>query len=365
MGFAAGWNIADVGAIADELAASYGVGLAVVGLFTTVLFLTHMLMQLPAGRSSDRFGATRVCAAGLAVLIACNAVAAVAADPALALVARLAMGVGTALAFIGGSDYVRATGGSPFGQGLYGGLATAGGGVALAVVPLLVDPLGWRAPWISAIAVAGGAALLLAAGPRELASHRATGERAALSVLARDPHLLRLAAVFAASFGLSVVIGNWVVTLVEETTGLSSAQAGALGAATLVLGVVSRPFGGWLLRVHPQRVRRAIVASVLAGSVGTIALASGSPALALVGACLVGLAAGVPFATCFTGAAALYRSSPATAVGFVNATGAFTVLTLTPLVGVAFAAGAGVAAFVVLALLWALGGLALPRALAV
>ena len=362
VGFAAGWNIADVGAVADELSASYGVGLAVVGLFTTVLFLAHMLMQLPAGRLSDRFGATRVCAAGLAVLVVCNALAAVADDPALALAARLAMGVGTALAFIGGSDYVRAAGGSPFAQGLYGGLATAGGGVALAVVPLLVSPLGWRAPWVSAIGVAAVASLLLAAGPAVPASQRAAGERAPLAVLARDPRLLRLAVVFAASFGLSVVVGNWVVTLLEETSGLSSAQAGVLGAATLVLGAVSRPFGGWLMRVHPQRVRHAIVASAVAGSAGTLALATGSPTLALVGACVVGLAAGVPFATCFTGAAALYRTSPATAVGFVNATGAFTVLTLTPLVGVAFAHDAGVAAFVALGLLWALGARCRGRA---
>jgi nitrate/nitrite transporter NarK len=361
VGFAAGWNIADIGAVADELADAYGVGLVVIGLFTTVLFLAHLFMQLPSGRLSDRFGAGRVCAAGLAVLALCNAVAAIAADPALALVTRFAMGAGTALAFIGGSDYVRSTGGSPFAQGLYGGLATAGGGAALAIVPLLVPAFGWRAPYVSAIAVAGVAAGLLAIGPRVSGAHRPSGERAALRSLARDPVLLRLAVVFAASFGLSVVVGNWVVTLLEETTGLSSAQAGALGAATLVLGIVSRPLGGWLLRVHPTRVRAAIVVSAAAGCAGTLALASGSPVLALAGACVVGLAAGIPFATSFTGAARLYRTSPATAVGFVNGTGAFTVLALTPLVGVAFSRDAGVAAFVVLAALWALGGLALPR----
>jgi fucose permease len=336
----------------------------VVGLFTTVLFLAHMLMQLPSGRLSDRFGAVRGCAAGLAVLALCNAVAAIATAPELALAARLAMGVGTALAFIGGSDYVRASGGSPFAQGLYGGVATAGGGAALAVVPLLVDELGWRAPYLSAIAVAAAAGLALASGPRVPATHRAAGEHAALGTLTRDTRLLRLAVVFAASFGLSVVVGNWVVTLLEETTGLSSAQAGALGAATLTLGIVSRPLGGWLLRVHPQHVRAAIVVSAGVGCAGTLALASGSTALALAGACAVGLAAGIPFATSFTGAATLYRTSPATAVGLVNGTGAFTVLALTPLVGVAFSRDAGVAAFVVLAVLWALGGLALPRAAA-
>jgi release factor glutamine methyltransferase len=47
--------------------------------------------------------------------------------------------------------------------------------------------------------------------------------------------------------------------------------------------------GGWLLRVHPGHVRVAIVASAAVGCAGTLALASGSPALALAGACAVGL----------------------------------------------------------------------------
>ncbi|HJU47280.1 MAG TPA: MFS transporter, partial [Gaiellaceae bacterium] len=95
VGFAAGWNIADTGAVADELAGAYGVGLGVVGLFTSVLFLVHMAMQLPAGRLSDRFGPTRTCAAGLLLMVACNVLAAVAPDVALIFVARALMGVGT------------------------------------------------------------------------------------------------------------------------------------------------------------------------------------------------------------------------------------------------------------------------------
>ncbi len=49
VGFSAGWNIADTGAVADDLAAAYGTSLAVIGLFTAALFLTHMLMQFPRG----------------------------------------------------------------------------------------------------------------------------------------------------------------------------------------------------------------------------------------------------------------------------------------------------------------------------
>jgi nitrate/nitrite transporter NarK len=361
VGFAAGWNIADVGAVADELSDAYGVGLAVIGLFTTVLFVTHMLMQLPSGRLSDRFGAARVCAAGLGVLAACNAVAAIAAAPALGLAARLAMGVGTALAFIGGSDYVRATGGSPFAQGLYGGLATAGGGVALAVVPVLEGSLGWRAPFLTAIAVAAVAGVLLALAPGAPRPEAHRIVRVPLATIARDRGLLRLAVVFASSFGISVVIGNWVVTLLEDNAGLSPEAAGAIGALTLVLGVVSRPLGGWVLHHAPGRARTAIVAAALIGAGGALALTATSPAVALAGAIIVGLAAGIPFATSFTGAARLHPEAPATAVGFVNATGALTVLVLTPLVGVAFARDAEVEAFAALAALWALGGLALPR----
>ena len=360
VGFSAGWNIADVGAVADELAAVYGVSLGVIGLFTAVLFLVHMLMQLPAGRLSDRLGPGRVCAAGLAVMALGNAIACVAPEPALALGARALLGVGTALGFIGGSDFVRASGGSPFAQGLYGGLATAGGGVALAVVPAVEPSLGWRAPYATAIVVAVAAAAMLLAAPRVPRVTRGASDRTPVRALVRDGRLLRLGAVFAASFGLSVVIANWVVTLLERESALSSEAAGAIGALTLVLGVVSRPLGGWILDRRPDRVRAAIVLAALAGAAGTLALTAGSTALAVAGALVVGLVAGISFAPAFTGAAALYPESPATAIGFVNASGAATILAGTALAGVAFAAGAGVWSFAVLAVLWAASALVTP-----
>lgn len=356
VGFAAGWNIADTGAVAEELATAYDSSLGVIGLFTAALFLVHLLMQLPAGRLSDRFGPARVSAVGLAVMLACNLLAAVAPQPWLALGARAAMGVGTALGFIGGSDLVRASGGSPFAQGLYGGLATGGGGVALAVVPALEPALGWRAPYLSAVGVAIVAGVLLAAAPRSPHVPRG-GVRVALRVLATDVRLLRLAAVFAASFGLSVVIANWVVTLLEERTSLSDEAAGAVGAATLVLGIVSRPLGGALLARRPEQVRAAIVTACLVGAGGTLALAAGSTWLAVVGAVAVGLAAGISFAPAFGGAAALHPGAPATAVGLVNGAGALTILAGTAIVGAAFSAGVGVWAFVGLAALWAASAL--------
>lgn len=360
-GLAAGWNIANTGAVAEELSAAYGVGLGVVGLLTTALFLAHMLMQLPSGRLSDRFGPWAVSAAGIGALAACNGVLAIAPSAPLALAARSAAGVGTALAFIGGSDLVRLNGGSSLAQGMYGGVATAGGGIALAAVPLTTGAVGWRAPYVSALVVAAVTAAMLALAPRDA---RTPVERAAVALgrIARDPRLLRIAAVFAASFGLSVVIGNWVTTLLDDRPGVSAAAAGAVASLTLVLGVVSRPVGGWIMRERRASLGVAVAASALLGAAGAVALAAGPFALAIAGAGAVGVAAGIPFAAAFTRAAAIFPGSPATAVGFVNGTGALTILLVTPLVGVALARDFGEEAFVVLAVLWAASVAAVPRA---
>lgn len=360
-GFAAGWNIANTGAAADDLSVAYGVGLGVVGLFTTALFLAHMLMQLPSGRLSDRFGPWAVCAVGVGVLGACNCVLAIAPVTPLALSARFAAGVGTALAFIGGSDLVRLSGGSPLAQGVYGGVATSGGGAALAIVPLTIAAVGWRGAYLSGIAIAVVAAALLAQAPR---TARTPVARASVQLrrIAGDRRLRLIAFVFAASFGLSVVIGNWVPTLLGDRTGVSEATAGAVASCTLVLGIVSRPIGGWIMRERPASLRLAIGASAVVGAGGTVALAAGPVPVAIAGAVAVGLAAGIPFAASFTSAAALFSGSPATAVGFVNGTAALTILVVTPIIGVALARDLGAEAFVVLALLWAASIAAVPRA---
>src|SRR4029078_12326055 len=45
------------GATAARLAHTYGVGLTTIGLFVTIQFVAHMLMQVPGGRAADPFRA--------------------------------------------------------------------------------------------------------------------------------------------------------------------------------------------------------------------------------------------------------------------------------------------------------------------
>jgi MFS transporter, NNP family, nitrate/nitrite transporter len=362
LGLATGWNIANTGAVAQQLADVYGVGLATIGLFTTALFVMHLVMQIPGGRASDRFGPRRVGLLGLVLCAAFSALALAAHITVLALVARGLTGIGTGLSFIAGSAYVRAQGGTPFAQGLFGGVALAGGGFALAVVPWLESSVGWRAPYLSAAVIALGGLLLLAAGPVDLSRQLPTAEqRVARRGVVRDRQLYPLAALYGASLGLSIVIGNWVVTLLHRHGGLDKGTASAIGALTLVLGIVTRPLGGWILHVHPARSRLAVGASLLAGALGTLLLVVASPAVAAVGAVLVGLAAGIPFAPAFTGAALTRPDAQAAAVGFVNGAASVVVLVGTPLVGLSFSLpGGGRTGFAVIAALWVAAFLVLP-----
>ncbi|HET7046383.1 MAG TPA: MFS transporter [Gaiellaceae bacterium] len=363
LGLSAGWNLSNVGAIADETARAYGVSLTVVGVFTTALFVMHAAMQIPAGRLADRLGARRVGMAGLVVVAGCSTAALASPSPSLAVAMRTLTGIGTAVCFVGGSDYVRAAGGTPFAQGVFGAAGVGGAGVALAVVPQVERLVDWRAPYVTSLLAALAGAAVLATGPRERPRPPRRGAADAAR-LWHDRLLWRLGAVHSASFGLSVLIGDWVVTLLERAGGFSSGVAGGIGSLTLVLGVVTRPWGGAVMRGRPERIATIVAWSFVAGAIGTVALAAAEPlALAIAASAVVGLASGVPFAYAFSGAAAARPDAPAAAVGFVNMLAAAAVLVGNPLLGLGFSApGDGRIGFAVVAALWLAALAAVPRA---
>jgi MFS family permease len=364
LGAASGVNILDVGAVPDRLAEAYGVSLVTVGLFTTALLVTHTLVQIPGGRAVDRFGARRVGILAVMVGAAANAVVAVAAEPALIFAVRPVIGLSTGISFVAGIAYIRAAGGSAVAQGIFGGVAMGGGGLALAVVPQVEPALGWRSPFVFGLAVSLAAALLLLLGPRD--AHRVEGRdggrRTSALAVATDRRLARIVVLHTATFGSGLLIGSWVVALLVRL-GHSPAVAGAIGALALALTIVSRPFGGWLLDHYPDRIAPALAVSLVVGSLGCAGLAAGGPVeAAVLSATAVGLGAGIAFAPVVTGAMRVRPDAPGAAVGTVNAWGNLVVLAATPLLGLAFSfPNGGRAAFVALAVLWAAALLSLPR----
>ncbi|TML87325.1 MAG: MFS transporter [Actinobacteria bacterium] len=359
--FAVGWNITIVGAVATDLSHSYGASLATIGLLVTVQFLVHMALQIPAGHAADRFGARRVALLALAIMAGANAVAMAAPSTTLAFVTRAFVGAGTALGLVPGSDYIRARGGSPFVQGIYGGASVLAPGIALAVVPQLVGPLGFRAPYASSVAVSLVALALMLAAADAPRTARHAGEHVDVGLF-RDVRIYRFAAIHTASFGFSVVAGNWVVTLLQKH-GHSHGASAAAGSLTLLLGFFTRPLGGWVLRHRPRAALPLTAASIVACGIGAIVLATPAPFPVLIlASALVGLAAGIPFAVAFSGAAAARPAAPGAAVGFVNAWAALSILAGTPLVALTFSLpGKGRLGFLVLGIVWIALALATPR----
>jgi hypothetical protein len=132
-------------------------------------------------------------------------------------------------------------------------------------------------------------------------------------------------------------------------------MAGLVGGLVLFLGVVSRPAGGRLLE-RPRVVQASFVVGGFA--IGLLSIARPLP-LAIAAAAVVGLAAGVPFASAFAGAQRMRPDAPAAAVGVVNLAATIVILVGTPLVGLSFSLpGDGRIGFLVCGVLFASAALA-------
>ena len=322
------WNVSNVGAAADPLAAHYGVSVAVVGLLTTALFVTHLAVQLPSGRAADRFGSQSVALLAIMAGVLGNVLLLIDAGFELALVGRAIVGLGSGAAFVSGLDLVRAGGGGPALQGLYGGATMTGGGLALMVVPPLTDATSWRAAYWTAALLA-----ILAAIPTMLARGLPRIGHAGAWLLG-DRALLPIGIMQAATFGLAVVAGNWVVPLLERQ-GVSSTAAGLAGGLVLFVGIVTRPAGGMLAgRVGAKRLLAAALVGTASGAL--ILSIGGSLALSTLGAFVLGFTAGLPFAVIFAAAQRQRPDAPGAAIALVNACAVLTILVGTPLAGLAF-----------------------------
>ena len=369
IGLAVGYNIANVGPAAQVVSDAYGVRLGLVGLLTTALFVTHLVMQIPGGRIVDRRGALTWAAVALAIIAVGNVVALTTASFAVGIVARLIAGLGTGVGFVAGSDYVRALVGSATAQGLFGAAGVGGGGIALAVVPVTTGAFDWRAPYATALIAACTVLALLWLAPRDRRERPvARRDTPPIKDVVSDRRLYPLAVAHTASFAFSVIIGNWTVSLLEHD-GYGRRLGGAVAALTLLGGFVTRPLSGRAFQRAPVRAAPLLAASMVAGAAGTVLLLLDIPLAArIVGAAVLGLAAGIPFAAAFSGAQAIRSDVPAAAIGFVNSCATLVIAVGAPLVGFTFSlAGNGRTGFAAVAVLWGLSSLAvlpsrLPRA---
>jgi MFS family permease len=361
---AGGWNLANTGPVAETLAEAYSASLVTIGAFTTALFLCHASTQIPGGRLVDRVGPRRPALLSLALIFGANLVAMAAPVPALGLACRALAGVGTALTFVAGTDFVRRFGGTTFDQGLFGGVGLGAGGAALAAVPALAAVVGWRAPFLSASAIALLVLPFVLAGPRTPPAAR--GERpAGRPRVPRDRTLYRFGLMHGAGLGFAVVLGTWVVPLLTRHDVKPLWVAGLIGSLVLTVGAIGRPLGGWIARKAPARTRAMLMLSMVIGGGCTAIVALGPPAPVLVlSAALIGLCGGIPFGPALYGAGRAFPDSAGAAAGVVNTFAGTLILVGTPLMAVTFTLpGDGRLGFFVAAALWASVALLVPSSL--
>ena len=132
--------------------------LALAGFFTTAVFFTHGLLQMPGGWLGDRFGGKKVAAFGLLIITVANFMNGLSDSYAEILVWKFITGIGTGCAFIGGLRYVPtffAGKEIQLAQGVYGGSILLGSGFVIYGVPQLLLMLGWHGVFFSTGSMAG------------------------------------------------------------------------------------------------------------------------------------------------------------------------------------------------------------------
>ena len=332
-GFAFSANYTNHAPMVSTLQGEFGFNQASAGLLTTGIFLTHALMQVPGGRLADRLGAARMMVLALAWVAIGNFAIAFAGAYWQLLFWKLFVGFGTGMSFTAGARYiVQVFSGKSLhlAQGFFGGSIVLGSGFVIFAVPQLLMAFGWRGAFLcsAAVAVAVWVYWIMAA-PKPEQNLKHSGS---IAEMVRHGELWLLGVMQMASFGLVIVVGAWITTLLKNDFSMPLRTAGILGSLVLLLGIFTRPLGGWL--IHRMKIMTLVRAALLINAAACALLAWGhSIGLTMIAVVALGAGCGAPYAAIFTRAAALYPGRAGAAMGLVNMIGILMILVGAPAVG--------------------------------
>jgi len=332
-GFAFSANYTNHAPMVPSLRADFGFSQASAGLLTTGIFLTHALMQIPGGRLADRVGPSRVIVVALAWISLANFSIAFAGAYWQLLLWKTIAGVGTGACFAGGARYVVGTFRGRelhLAQGLFGASVVLGSGFVVFAVPQLLGAFGWRGAFLgcATLAAAAWAWWMWVAPPPQLPMPLA----GSIGEMMSHRELWLLGWMQMASFGLMIVVGTWITTLLKADFRMPLKTAGLLGSMVLLLGIFSRPLGGWL--AHTVPIKGLIGLSLLANAMACVALGWGHAiGVTLLAIAVLGVGCGLPYAGIFNRAAALFPGRAGAAMGLVNMVGIVMILAGAPAVG--------------------------------
>jgi MFS family permease len=354
MAAGASWGAGNIGPIVPDLAASFDLSLASVGLIAGTLFYLGTIAGIAAGpKLAERVGIVHALRLScICVGLGCLILAVAPGFWALALgrvVAGLGLGVIAAIGPVFGREIGGVKGVGLFGGGFQGGIA-----LGLGAGSILADAgVDWRIGFVVS-AVIGISALPLLAADRKLEMELKGG--GFLPVAVRSPAVWRLALLFIAMFAAPLTLGAWLVHFLSVQGGMQLAVAGILGFILFAASGLLRFAGS---RLDAAGVPDLVLAGLLPllASAGIAAVAfDQSVAIAL--PAVVAMAAGfaLPYTVMMLAAQRLWPEEPADPVALLTTVGSAIPIAVIPVFGAALSDGNGDVAFLAMAAFVALAG---------
>jgi nitrate/nitrite transporter NarK len=336
VGFVLSANYTNHGPLVPTLVKQLSITMAMAGLFTTAVFFTHGLMQVPGGIFADKIGAKRVITFGIMIIAIGNILTGLSDSYAAILMWKFFTGIGTGCAIVGGLRYVPtffAGKEIQLAQGVYGASILLGSGFVIYGVPQLLSALGWHGVFFSTGTMAVVLLVLWTFWAPATPANTVVAKIEWRSLLGqRNTWLLSLAQL--GSFGTIISAGVWVNTLLIKNLHLEPKVAGMIGSLVLLLGIFSRPIGGVILDRKWMSPKLLLISSsgLLAAGYLAIGHADTLP-MAVAAIVFTGIMAGLPFGGIFNFAVYSCPKNPGVAMGIVNTFGAWGVMILPPIIG--------------------------------
>lgn len=269
-------SLAVAGLVATE---RFGITAAQLATFVMLQLLVYAAMQVPVGLLVDRFGSRSVLMAGVVVMTLAQTGFAFADTYALALVARVFVGMGDALTFICVLRLVSSwfpPKRVPFFTQMTGTIGQIG--AVLAAVPMTIAfrELGWTTTYLASallgVVMLVGLLLFVRDTPqvRNLRGAPLSWRDTRASLAASWAHpatRLGLWMHFVTQFSATTLGLLWGYPFLVRGEGLDEATAGVLLSLMVVVMMVTGPVLGWLVGTYPYQR-----SSMVLGIVGTIVL---------------------------------------------------------------------------------------------
>jgi nitrate/nitrite transporter NarK len=336
LGFVLSCNYTNHGPLVPTLVKVLSITMAAAGFFTTAVFLTHGILQMPGGALSDKFGPKKVGTIGLIIIAGGNLLTGTATTYEQILTYKFITGIGTGAAIVAGLRYVPtffAGKEIALAQGVYGGSILLGSGFVIYVIPQLLAGLGWQGVFYTTGTMAAVLAVLWhLLAPNTPASGSVT--KIDWAGLRTNRNIWLLSLTQFGSFGTVISCGVWVNTLLQKNIHLDPKTAGMIGSLVLLIGIIMRPVGGLIVDKKWCTAKQVLILAHagLAVSFAWLGMCNNITS-AVIAILFTGIMAALPFGPIFTYAVASFPKSPGVAMGFVNTWGAIAVMVLPPLMG--------------------------------